>query len=291
MPSIQSSLFYGLLKTINIETFLYRNLEEKKRKKRVFFSKREFIKFNISTVLIDHKEVSTIGKDLETPLHVIYFHGGMYVLEATRLHKRWLVNLFLGANCKVTTIDYPLAPENIFTETIQMVVRAYQFLSGQYPHDRFVLMGDSSGGGLALALAQYLRDHDFDHRPEKLALYSPWVNLAMNTPGVENQAKRDALLDASVLKRSAQAYAGGADLSHPYLSPYFGNCADLGAIHVFCGDDELLSPNLMLFEQKCHAENEQAVFYRYEGMQHVFQLFTFLPESKDVLDKTLEILR
>jgi len=290
MQSFQSKIFFGMLRLINSKRLINKYIEKGNRRNKLFFSKREKEEFNISTNLIDQNEVSTMGKDRETLTHILYFHGGMYMIEANNSHKKWLVQLFKHSDCKITYVDYPLAPENTYIQTIHMVVKTYQLLTTKYPNDNFILMGDSSGGGLALALAQYLRDNHYDNRPVKLILYSPWVILDMQNPDIRQFARRDLILDIGELQKSANLYAGGGDLCHQSLSPYFGGCKDLGEIHVFYGSHEILAPDISLLKMKCEEEDAQAAFYCYEGMQHVFQLFTFLPESKDVLRRTIELI-
>ena len=291
MHSIQSKIFNDFLRLFNIKALIYKTARSGNQSTAAFFSKGQRKKFNILTTDIDNREVSVMGKDLGPSTHVIYFHGGMYTLDANSGHKRWMIHLFEKADCKVTFVDYPLAPETKVVETIEMVVHTYQFLTGCFPEDNFVLMGDSAGGGLALVLAQYLRDHHFGRRPGKLILYSPWVRLDMQNPALPDLAEKDLILDIDELEKSARAYAGEHDLSHPFLSPYYASCDDLGEIHVFYGSDELLAPDIRLLDEKCQQENVNSAFCCYPGMQHDFQLFTFLPESKDVMAATLEILK
>lgn len=291
MPSVQSILFNGFLRMFNIKALIYRSARSGNRRNAAFFSRAERKKFNILMTNIEKREVAVMGMDLETPTHVIFFHGGMYTLKANSGHKRWLIDLFEKANCKVTFVDYPLAPENTVLTTIKMVVHTYQFLAERFPADNFVLMGDSAGGGLALVLAQYLRDHHFGRRPGKIILYSPWVRLDMQHPALQKFADKDVILDIAELEKSARVYAGNLDLSHPYLSPYYASCQDLGEIHVFYGSEELLAPDIRLLDEKCQQENVHSAFYCSPGMQHDFQLFIFLPESKDVMGATLENLK
>ena len=290
MSSTPAKIFNGILKVINLKALINRQAKTGNRGRGAFFSKTEKEKHQIFTTYIDQREVSVMGKDRDTSLHVIYFHGGMYTLEGNVGHKRWLIHLFESVDCKITFVDYPLAPESTVLETVSMVVHTYQFLAKRFPKDDFTLMGDSAGGGLALVLAQYLRDQNFCRRPGKLILYSPWIRLDMENPEIQNIAEKDNLLDLDMLKKSAKAYAGTLDLSHQYLSPYFASCEDLGKIHVFYGSDEILAPDISALERKCMEEKVQSAFYCYAGMQHVFHLFTFLPESKAVLTETIKIL-
>jgi len=291
MPSNQSKIFYGFLKTFNARKIINKAAENNDRNTGPFFSEGERKKYPILTTTIDQKEVSTMGQDREGSGHIIYFHGGMYVAEANIAHKRWMVNLFNRTDCNVTFVDYPLAPEHTYRETIAMVVNTYRFLTQRYPNDNFILMGDSAGGGLALVLAQVLRNQRFEQQPKKLILYSPWVRLELQNPAIQEMAHKDVLLDLDLLQKSANLYAGESGLTYPYLSPYYGSSQDLGEMHVFYGGDEMLAPDIRLLKRKCEEENDIGHFYCYEGMGHDFQLFTFLPESKDVLRKTIEIIK
>jgi monoterpene epsilon-lactone hydrolase len=290
MSSIQSKIFYSSIRLFKIRKLINKAAESKNRRDQHFFSPKEKKKYDIFTTTIDQKEVSIMGKNRETHRHVIYFHGGMYVAEANNAHKQWLVKLFRNTDCELTYVDYPLAPEHKYPETVEMVLKSYQFLINQYPDDDFILMGDSAGGGLALVLAQYLRDHHLKKAPVMLILYSPWVRLDMNNPQIHQFVPKDVILDLDLLQKSARAYAGNTELTHGLLSPYYRNCQDLGDIHVFYGGDELLAPDIALLKQKCEEENAKASFTCYQGMGHVFQLFTFLPESQDVLRRTIEII-
>jgi len=60
-----------------------------------------------------------------------------------------------------------------------MVQLSYDRLTNQYPDDRFIFMGDSAGGGLALAFAQKLLDENAAIQPIKSILFSPWLDLSM----------------------------------------------------------------------------------------------------------------
>ena len=104
MQSVQSKLFNGFLKLFNIKEIINKFLGKGKRRNRPFFSKRAIEKHSVSTVYIDHKEVSTLGNDRETQTHILYFHGGMYTIEANTGHKKWLELLFCDATRKGTPL-------------------------------------------------------------------------------------------------------------------------------------------------------------------------------------------
>ena len=45
------------------------------------------------------------------------------------------------------------------------------------------LMGDSSGGGISLALAQRLREDGYD-QPGHVVLLSPWLDATLSNPEI-----------------------------------------------------------------------------------------------------------
>jgi acetyl esterase/lipase len=55
-----------------------------------------------------------------------------------------------------------------------------------------IVMGDSAGGGLSLALVMYLRDAGYEHLlPRAMVLMSPWVDLTMSCGSWDENATTD----------------------------------------------------------------------------------------------------
>ncbi len=116
-------------------------------------------------------------------------HGGVYTLEANKLIKPFIFSLLKKINIKLTFIDYPLSPENNCLDTVNMVIKTYKILVNNNKNDKFLLMGDSAGGGLSLVVAQYLRDKSFFKRPVGLILFSPWIDLEMKNKRIKENEK------------------------------------------------------------------------------------------------------
>lgn len=66
------------------------------------------------------------------------------------------------------TVDYRVAPRFPFPAALGDAVAAYGWLLEErhYAAEKIIVAGDSAGGGLALALVLYLRDHGFPCREE-----------------------------------------------------------------------------------------------------------------------------
>src|SRR5262249_57392512 len=85
--------------------------------------------------------------------HVLYLHGGGYVSggPAHYRHFTWRIADALSAN--VFTPVYRLAPEYPFPAALEDAARAFRFLADNAgDRGQLFVMGDSAGGGLAIAL-------------------------------------------------------------------------------------------------------------------------------------------
>src|SRR5579883_2976437 len=86
---------------------------------------------------------------------VLNLHGGGFVAMSSRTH-RPIAGGFALRGFRVFTPDFRLAPEYIFPAALEDVTAAWRVLRAENDGPIF-LAGDSSGGGLALALLLRLR--------------------------------------------------------------------------------------------------------------------------------------
>lgn len=195
-----------------------------------------------------------------TNSHIIFLHGGGYAMQALSFHRRFAEQLALQTGSYVSLLDFPLPPEVHCMETLNAVMWMYTTLSLLYQHHRLILMGDSAGGGLALALRQMLNNSPAGNPagknrrhivPDRLVLYSPWLDISLsNLDSGSYHARREALLPLSDLQKSGRRYAGGLCLHDPRCSPLYGQVEELGKIQIFISEDELFYPDCIRFYEK-----------------------------------------
>lgn len=195
-------------------------------------------------------EIITLFPAHSTTHHVFYLHGGGYALEASPFHKDIQERFVKKFGLKVSYFDYPLAPENTAEITIERTLQAFEKLVFLYPDDQFYLFGDSAGGGLAMSLAQQLRDRQVAQRPLKSALISPWLDLSISDPRSDKLQEKDVLLEKDLLSEAGKNYAGDLPLRDPRVSPIYGDFTDLGEFLVIVGTDEILYPDVLRLEKK-----------------------------------------
>src|SRR5437588_1376450 len=123
--------------------------------------------------------------------HVLYLHGGGYVTGEPELYRHILWRFASAAAARLVAIKYRLAPEHPFPAALDDAVAAWRGLlaEGADPR-RAVVMGDSAGGGLALALAMRLRDQR-EPLPAAIVAMSPWTDLAVTGASMQLNARAD----------------------------------------------------------------------------------------------------
>lgn len=223
---------------------------------------------------VDGFEVLTLLPEKNSRKHVFYLHGGGYALEASPFHSKiqeFFVNEY---DLKVSFFDYPLAPENTVEKTLALTQKSLEYLFALYPEDDFYLFGDSAGGGLAMSLAQQLRNQRIERRPLKLALVSPWLDVSISDPRSEELQEKDVLLKKNLLQEAGANYAGELPVKDPKVSPIYGTFDDLGELFVIAGTDEILYPDVLRLKEKvASAQNTQLRLEIVEGMMHDFVVY------------------
>lgn len=286
----QTRFFHYILKGINAKKRATVAILHPRRRKS-FQYPASLKKFRPEMFFVNDRAVVTfISAENENSLHIIFLHGGAFTAEEQSGHWHLAGKILKKLPCKFSFIQYPLAPEHHFRQTHEMVLKAYSELTLKYPKDRFCLLGDSAGGGLALALAQIIRDTDSLQKPEKTALLSPWLDLSLSNPEIAEMEPHDLLLSVNSLKQCAEWYAAGANLKTPALSPLFGNLNDLNSVAVFVGTKEIFLPDCRRLKEKMGKSNTALFYKEYREMQHDWILFP-INESRILLEELLWFLR
>ena len=286
IPSLQSKIFAWILKTANFKNRVEKRAVSKiKRSKTGFMPRRFHRAYQVSIQSFQAKEIATFeAKERTSKKHIIFFHGGAYLFEASPRHWRLAEKIVKKSLYRMTLIDYPLAPEHSYADTFRMVSGAYDLLYKQYPADDFILMGDSAGGGLALAFAQKLTEEEHLRLPVRLVLLSPWLDLSLSNPDMKVLEDSDQILTVEMLRHAAKSYSRGDDPDQYLLSPINGKFEDLPPMLVFFGSEELFAADCRKFRSMTENTNQKITFKEYPGMQHDWALFP-LPESDQAVDE------
>ena len=256
-PSPGSKLVYKTLEVVRLNKKIFEKLLNNPGRGMEAVSRKKIPKsLQVKDQSVDGFNMLTISASPAARKHIFFLHGGAYVAEANSGHRKLITILVRDYGYRVTFIDYPLAPEHNILTSLAVLEHAYKLLVMQYETDEFCLIGDSAGGGLALALLQRMRDKNVETRPEKTILFSPWLDVGMTNPEIDNLVKKDVLLHKEGLIACGKLYAGGLELSDPRLSPLYADLNELKSIKVFVSNHELFYPDcILLLEKAATAQN------------------------------------
>jgi monoterpene epsilon-lactone hydrolase len=223
---------------------------------------------------------------------ILFLHGGAYVTGSPALYRHILWRFAVAADAQVAAIDYRLAPEHPFPAALEDAVAAWQGLlaEGADPR-RCAVMGDSAGGGLALALLLRLRDMGAALPGAAVAL-SPWTDLAMTGKSLQRNAAKDPMENPDDVPYLAACYLGDGDARNPYASPLYGDPTGLPPTLIQVGSDEILLDDSVRMAERmkaagCHVELEV-----WPRMPHVWHAFApVMPEAKRAIVRIGEFLR
>lgn len=243
--------------------------------------RREFL---VSSTTADGHETFTVApREGASRHHILYLHGGAYVFEMIGLHWRTIAALIRRTGATVTVPIYPLAPRHSWRDAFAMLRPLHAELAARHGAANITIAGDSAGGGMALALAQLLREVG-DPLPGRLLLFSPWLDVATDDPGVRAIEPRDPLLAIPAAQTAGRWWADELPLDDPRVSPIHGALSGLPPIAVFTGTRDMLNADARRLRDKAAGEGADLRFHEYDGMFHVW-VCTPIPEARQALDE------
>ena len=238
--------------------------------------------YNLKEYDYQHRQVFTIEPDEEESSGkvIMYLHGGSYVGELYREHWNFFRDLIKDTGATIVVPDYPLTPQYKYTDVFGMVLPLYREMVKRVEKENFILMGDSAGGGIALALAEEAGKEDLN-QPSKLILISPWLDVAMKTPKIDTVQKHDKMLNKKVLTIAGVAYAGGKNMDKYLVSPINGPLNKLENVIIYTGTYDILNPDVHTFEKLAKEKNLNLDIRETKGAAHIWLIKRYTDKKYD----------
>jgi acetyl esterase len=158
------------------------------------------------------------GRGAARPV-VVYFHGGLFncgsVEDATAIAE------ILSAECVVVCVDYPLAPQLHFPDTVEVAFESLQWAAQQAQKlggdaSRLFIAGEQAGGNLAAVVAMMARDRGFSVSHARLrgqVLITPMLDPQLATKSMQSTT------DTACHKAWRDYLTCVSDTMHPYAAP------------------------------------------------------------------------
>ncbi|MCV7153640.1 alpha/beta hydrolase [Mycolicibacterium pyrenivorans] len=209
---------------------------------------------------------------------VVALHGGAYVAEASIFHWEMYADMARKTGATVIVPDYPLIGEPggtadvVVPQTAEVISEVIATRGAEHTY----VLGDSAGGGLALAAVQMLVASGAA-TPRRMALIAPWLDATVSDRA--GTSFFDPLLNVSSLRRDGRLWAGGLGPAHRWASPINGALDGLPPITVYSGSLDLLSPQTLRLRERAVAEGADITFELRNGYMHAYPIFFFLPDA------------
>lgn len=219
---------------------------------------------------------------------VLYIFGGAFISQITRPHWDFIGRLVEDLGCEVEVPIYGLPPHHGAAEGLGLVTSVYRELVAAHDPFGVAIAGDSSGGGLALVLAQSLAGQGLP-QPGAIVLLSPWLDLTLANPAIADVEPLDPWLCRAGLVEAGRRWAGGDDPASPRTSPVNGPLAGLAPIHVFVGTHDIFVADARRLRALAEEAGTPIHHVEYEGMFHAWVL-TPIPEAQEAIAQVVAVL-
>ncbi len=218
---------------------------------------------------------------------VLYIHGGGLVWGSCASCRGVAATFALVAHARVLVLDYRLAPEHPFPAAPQDCLAAYQWLlDGGVSPELLIVVGDSAGGGLVLALLVQLAQAALP-QPAGAVLISPWLDLTLSGDSYTRNAQADFMESRDLLLEMRQHYLGAYDPRSPLVSPLFADVSGLPPLLVYAGSDELLVDDAIRLAERLRQVGGSVELQIAEGFWHTWPITATMrpfPEGTQALE-------
>ncbi len=212
-----------------------------------------------------------------TPAHpsgyyVVAIHGGAFIFAPSIFH--WL-DYTVMANQTGATMEVPIYPLLQQGGTAGTVVPNMAGLISTeiaaHGAPQVSVIGDSAGGTLALAAAEYLVAHG-DQVPASMVLLSPWLDVGLTNPNIGYV--QDPLLPLGPAQQIGKEWAGNLSVTNPEVSPLYGSLSGLPRTYVYSGNLDILSPDVLVLQHDAAVAGAPFNFVLANGEIHDWIILT-----------------
>jgi acetyl esterase/lipase len=172
-----------------------------------------------------------------------------------------------ATGCRVFGVDYRMPPAHPYPAPLDDCVGAYRHVLQTHAPSHVAVGGLSAGGNLAAATVLRARDEGLP-LPAAAILLTPELDLTESGDTFRTNQTIDVALPDPLPEANA-LYAHGADLTHPYLSPLFGDYSrGYPPTFLQTGTRDLFLSNTVRMHRILLAAGRTAELHVWEAMPH-----------------------
>jgi epsilon-lactone hydrolase len=187
------------------------------------------------------------------------------------------------------SVDYRMPPDHPYPTPLDDCLAAYAGLVGEYGAGHVVVGGTSAGGNLAAATILRARDEGLP-LPAAAVLLTPEVDLTESGDSFSTNIGLDNVLTQRQMPANL-LYAGGHDLTLPYVSPLFGNFTKgFPPTFLRTGTRDLFLSNTVLMHRTLRKAGIRAELHVQEAGGHA-GFYGLAPEDAEIDDELRRFLK
>ncbi|OBG33576.1 MULTISPECIES: alpha/beta hydrolase [Mycolicibacter] len=229
---------------------------------------------------------------------VVFFHGGGFVAGDLDTHDGTARMHAVDAGAVVVSVDYRLAPENLFPAAVEDAMAATEWVAAHAAElgvdpSRLAVAGDSAGGNLAAVVTQLARDAGAPAIAFQLLWY-PATTYDGSLPSFTENANAP-IIDSAAIAALTRAYAGDLDLTSPpaMLAPARAeNLAGLPPAYIAVAGHDPLRDDGIRYGELLAAAGVPVQVHNAETLVHGYLGYAgVIPVATDAADRGLAALR
>ncbi|MBF7016367.1 alpha/beta hydrolase fold domain-containing protein [Staphylococcus durrellii] len=240
------------------------------------------IKSNLEKQMFEDMQVFRFNFRHNNKRKILYLHGGYNVLQPSIFHWRFMDKLALNTLYEIVMPIYPKAPTNNVEDTYKAIHALYQQLVTEVGEENIVVMGDGSGGSLALSFVQQL-NAEGHLLPKKVYLLSPLLDAELKNEQItDDLINKDKLVHIEGVRDVMNVWSSDHALKDAKISPINGDIKHLPPIYVFGSTQEVYYPDMLKLVKLGEGYQLPIHFYPYKRMIHGFPLYPVRQSHKVV---------
>ncbi len=209
--------------------------------------------------------------------YIIYIYGSNMCHNISLEQWKLITDVALETGKGLYVPMYPLAPEASCRELFDMLCKSYANFSKSFDVEKIILLGDSSGAGLALSLT-HLAWEDGLRKPDQLIMLSPAMDTEFFDKELETQIEENVVYeDRYFFSEGAKDFINtywvkDYAVKTLYTSPYYEEdltdiCDDMV---VFSGTYDMFNAYARNFYNRAKLQGINIRFFEFEEENHNF---------------------
>ncbi len=214
---------------------------------------------------------------------ILMLHGGGYIGPLGTIYRKYARLLHDKTGAKIFMLDYRVAPKNLFPCALEDALACWDAVEKEFSAKNIIVIGDSAGGNLSLALMLKLREAGRE-LPHAAVLISPWCDmLASGDSYLYNyphdvmfgykgkqfdESKREAMLKSDIFYYFREV----PDRKDPIVSPVYAEYHGFPECFFTAATNEMLRSDAETIAAKINAAGGKAEVFCKHPMFHVYPI-------------------